>query len=62
VGAKIEISGDALASKTFFMAVLAALLYISVVFAFVIGGNRAEENAMEPVHAARAAEGQGHHP
>jgi uncharacterized membrane protein len=48
VGSKIEISADALASKTFFMAILGALLYVAVVFAFVIGGNRPEDELIQP--------------
>jgi hypothetical protein len=41
--AKVTISPDVLASKTFLITVVGALLYIGVVFAFVIGGNRREE-------------------
>ena len=41
--AKVTISPDSLASKTFLITVVGALLYIGVVFAFVIGGNRREE-------------------
>jgi hypothetical protein len=38
-----ENSPDKLAEKTFLITVVGALLYITVVFAFVIGGNRREE-------------------
>jgi hypothetical protein len=41
--AKLNINPDSLAAKTFFMTVVGAVLYITVVFAFVIGGNRREE-------------------
>ena len=42
--AKKDINPDLLAKKTFLMTVVGAILYISVVFAFVIGGNRREED------------------
>jgi hypothetical protein len=38
-----ENTPDALARKTFLITVVGALLYITVVFTFVIGGNRREE-------------------
>jgi hypothetical protein len=38
-----ENNPDALARKTFLITVVGALLYITVVFTFVIGGNRREE-------------------
>lgn len=41
--AKKENSPDSLAQKTFLITVVGALLYITVVFTFVIGGNRREE-------------------
>jgi hypothetical protein len=41
--AKLNINPDSLAAKTFLMTVVGAVLYITVVFAFVIGGNRREE-------------------
>jgi hypothetical protein len=41
--AKKENSPDDLAKKTFFITVVGALLYITVVFTFVIGGNKREE-------------------
>jgi hypothetical protein len=40
---KRDVNPDALASKTFTVTILGALLYIVVVFAFVIFGNRREE-------------------
>ncbi|HKU41046.1 MAG TPA: hypothetical protein VJR89_22945 [Polyangiales bacterium] len=43
--AQKENSPDDLAKKTFLITVIGALLYIGVVFAFVIGGNRREEAA-----------------
>lgn len=36
-------SPDDLAKKTFMITVVGALLYITVVFTFVIGGNKREE-------------------
>jgi hypothetical protein len=41
--ANIENNPDKLAQKTFLITVIGALLYIGVVFAFVIGGNKREE-------------------
>jgi hypothetical protein len=41
--AKKENSPDDLAEKTFFITVVGAVLYITVVFVFVIGGNKREE-------------------
>ena len=38
-----ENSPDKLAQKTFLITVVGALLYITVVFVFVIGGNKREE-------------------
>ena len=38
-----EHSPDNLAKKTFLITMAGALLYIAVVFAFVIGGNKREE-------------------
>jgi hypothetical protein len=46
--AKTDITPDSLASKTFLITVVGAILYIGVVFAFVIGGNRREEAAGKP--------------
>lgn len=43
--AKQDVSPDALASKTFIVTMLGAVLYIAVVFAFVIFGNRRDEEA-----------------
>ena len=43
--AKQDVSPDALASKTFIVTMLGAILYIAVVFAFVIFGNRRDEEA-----------------
>lgn len=51
--AKKENSPDALAQKTFFITVVGAMLYITVVFTFVIGGNRREE--AKHVDGARTA-------
>lgn len=42
---KVDISPDSLASKTFFISMIGALLYVAVVFAFVIGGNRTIEKS-----------------
>jgi hypothetical protein len=55
--AKRDINPDLLAKKTFLITVIGAILYISAVFAFVIGGNRREEAQEEqgqladPAHA-----------
>jgi hypothetical protein len=43
-----DISPDSLAKKTFLVTILGAILYISVVFAFIIGGNRREEKDNPP--------------
>ncbi len=43
-----NITPESLAAKTFAVTILAAVLYISVVFMFVIGGNRREEAHMKP--------------
>jgi hypothetical protein len=45
-----NVNPDALASKTFIVTVLGAILYISVVFAFVIARNASEPgaNSTEP--------------
>lgn len=45
---KKEISPDSLATKTFAVTILGAILYIGVVLVFVIGGNRAEEKTNPP--------------
>jgi hypothetical protein len=60
MAAKADIKPDVLASKTFMISMAGALLYIAVVFAFVIGGNRTDEKSPDfkyekagaPVHAA----------
>lgn len=52
---KQDVSPDALASKTFTATILGALLYIAVVFAFVIFGNRRDEETvlkMQPPETA----------
>jgi hypothetical protein len=54
--AKVDVNPDALASKTFFVTLVGALLYITVVFTFVIHGNREDEKAME----LEANTAQGH--
>lgn len=54
--AKVDVNPDALASKTFLVTVVGALLYITVVFLFVIQGNREDERAMEL--EATTAQGQ----
>jgi hypothetical protein len=46
--AKKDINPDALAKKTFLMTVVGAVLYITVVFMFVIFGNRREEQQAQP--------------
>jgi hypothetical protein len=46
--AKPDVSPDNLARKTFLMTVAGALLYITVVFTFVIAGNRREEQQAQP--------------
>lgn len=43
---KKDVSPDALATKTFTVTILGALLYIAVVFAFVIFGNRRDEETV----------------
>jgi hypothetical protein len=67
--AKREPNPDLLARKTFLITVVGAVLYISVVFAFVIGGNRREEaqdqrdQAEQAVDAAHASPAESeHHP
>jgi hypothetical protein len=44
--AKQDVNPDALASKTFAVTIVGALLYIAVVFAFVIFGNRRDEETV----------------
>jgi hypothetical protein len=58
--AKHDVTPDSLARKTFLMTVIGALLYITVVFVFVIAGNRADEkqsqgtgSALRPGDAAK---------
>jgi hypothetical protein len=48
--AKQDITPDSLAKKTFFVTVVGAILYITVVFVFVIGGNKDIDNnaGLEP--------------
>ncbi len=50
--AKQDISPDSLAQKTFVVMLLGAFIYITVVFTFIIGGNRQEESA-EPAQAGQ---------
>jgi len=45
--AKQDVNPDALASKTFIVTMLGAILYITVVFVFVIFGNRRDEEARQ---------------
>jgi hypothetical protein len=45
--AKLDVNPDALASKTFVVTMLGAILYITVVFVFVIFGNRRDEEARQ---------------
>ncbi|MEY4578155.1 MAG: hypothetical protein RL701_2858 [Pseudomonadota bacterium] len=54
---KIDVNPDALASKTFVITVIGALLYVTVVFSFVIGGNREIGEALK-LEAAQAAQGK----
>jgi len=59
--AKSNVNPDALASKTFVVTILGALLYIAVVFAFVIAGNAHEPGATTTEPAVfNATAGQGH--
>ena len=64
--AKRDVNPDLLARKTFLITVVGAILYISAVFAFVIGGNRREEaqeaegQLADPAHAVPAQ--PEHHP
>jgi hypothetical protein len=64
--AKRDINPDLLAKKTFLITLVGAVLYIGVVFAFVIGGNRREEAQEEQGKLAdpsRSVAGQPeHHP
>ena len=65
--AKRDVNPDLLAKKTFLITVIGAILYISAVFAFVIGGNRREEAQEEregrAAEAAHAVPAQAeHHP
>ncbi|HEX7480735.1 MAG TPA: hypothetical protein VF331_23240 [Polyangiales bacterium] len=48
-----EISPDSLARQMFIVTLLGVILYVTVVFTFIIGGNRREEAA-----AAKAQAGQ----
>ena len=59
--AKQNVDPDALASKTFIVTMLGAVLYIAVVFIFVIAGNEKTtgEGASEDA-AAQAAQGHQH--
>ena len=56
-----NVNPDALASKTFVVTMLGAILYIVVVFSFVIAGNAHEPGATstEPAVFNKTA-GQGH--
>lgn len=45
---KADVNPDSLATKTFFVTIVGALLYVAVVFTFVIAGNRADEAAGMP--------------
>jgi hypothetical protein len=45
---KSDVNPDSLATKTFFVTITGALLYVAVVFTFVIAGNRADEAAGLP--------------
>lgn len=53
-----NVNPDALASKTFIVTVVGAILYIAVVFAFVIGGNAQEPGGqLEPGQAIAGPQG-----
>ena len=53
-----NVNPDALASKTFIVTVVGAILYIAVVFAFVIAGNAQEPGGQnEPGHHTAAPQG-----
>lgn len=60
--AKQNVDPDALASKTFIVTILGAILYIAVVFIFVIAGNEKStgEGAEDAAAAAAAHAAQGH--
>lgn len=61
--AKQNVDPDALATKTFAVTVLGAILYIAVVFIFVIANNAkttGDPNDHDPSDKAVAAEGQAH--
>jgi hypothetical protein len=59
--AKQDTTPDSLAKKTFLITIVGAVLYITVVFAFVIGGNRREE-AQEREQAAGQQPSAEHQP
>lgn len=61
--AKQKVDPDALASKTFVVTILGALLYIAVVFIFVIANNAkttGDPNDLDPSDTTAAAEGHAH--
>jgi hypothetical protein len=58
-----DITPDSLAAKTFAVTILGALIYIAVVFVFVIGGNRKDEETNPAENYERpAAQVHGVHP
>lgn len=61
--AKQDVNPDALASKTFVVTMLGAILYITVVFVFVIFGNRRDEEARQqhPTEEVRSISWGPHH-
>jgi hypothetical protein len=53
--AKQDVNPDALASKTFVVTIVGAILYITVVFVFVIAGNRRDEEEQLKQNQTEAA-------
>ena len=61
--AKQNVDPDALASKTFAVTILGALLYVAVVFIFVIANNAkttGDPNDQDPSDKTAHAEGHAH--
>jgi hypothetical protein len=61
--AKQNVDPDALATKTFAVTILGAILYIAVVFIFVIANNAkttGDPNDHDPSDSTATAEGQAH--
>jgi hypothetical protein len=61
--AKQDVNPDALASKAFIVTMMGAILYITVVFVFVIFGNRRDEEArqQQPTEPAGSISWGTHH-